>query len=331
MLGRKLKTSPPVPPDIPNKRVKLWFNKGILFYLNLNIYFAYSLWRSKSRIIYANDTDSLFGAFLGNLSGRKKLVFDAHEYFSEVPELQGKPLKQRLWRAVENLVIPKAKLCLTVSNLVAKAYQERFSKKFHLIRNISTSLREEKYEGTLPEKFVLYQGALNLGRGIELMIDSVPYFPEDLHLVIVGDGDVATELNMQAERSKHKYRIHFTGRQTPAKVSSITKRAILGLSLEEDLGFNYRAALPNKIFSYLHAEIPCICSDLPEMKSFVESNQIGRVLKSRNPLGLAKEVHHLIECREEFIPRIKTAKQNNNWSIEGEKLKQLVNNVMDNS
>ncbi|TXC78314.1 glycosyltransferase [Luteibaculum oceani] len=327
--GRKLKSSPSVPQDIAHKRYKLWFNSGFLFYLFLNLKFALSIKSSRSSLIYANDTDSLLGAYLGKLFSSRRIIFDAHEYFSEVPELQGKPLKQKLWQRVEELVIPKASICITVSNLVAKAYEERFQLKFHVIRNINDIQHSKLISIQLPDQYILYQGVLNLGRGIELMIDSLNELDESIHLVIVGTGDIEKDLKVKAELSPNNKRIHFTGRLSPEEVHGITEKALLGLSLEEDLGFNYRAALPNKIFSYLHAEIPCVCSALPEMSSLVLSQQIGEVVEDRTPESVAKTIQLVLSKREAYLPHIVKAKQEINWAAESEKLVGLINHVQD--
>lgn len=61
-------------------------------------------------------------------------------------------------------------------------------------------------------------------------------------------------------------KVKFIGAVSPAQLKLITPKADLGFSLEEDLGISYRYALPNKIFDYMHAGVPVLGTDLPEIK-----------------------------------------------------------------
>ena len=64
-------------------------------------------------------------------------------------------------------------------------------------------------------------------------------------------------------------------------LKSLTLKADAGVSFEEDMGLNYRYALPNKLFDYIQAQIPVFVSALPEMSSVVSDYQIGIVGKIR--------------------------------------------------
>ena len=56
----------------------------------------------------------------------------------------------------------------------------------------------------------------------------------------------------------------------------ITKFFDLGLSFEENSCLAYRYSLPNKVFDYIHAGIPVLSSDLPEMSNFIITNKVGQ-------------------------------------------------------
>ena len=90
------------------------------------------------------------------------------------------------------------------------------------------------------------------------------------------------------------------------------------MSLEEDLGLNYRYALPNKVFDYLHANIPVIIADLPEMRALIEKYSIGEVLHERSPEVLAKTI--LSMSQKSYTKELKLAKEKLNWSEEKKKL-----------
>jgi glycosyltransferase involved in cell wall biosynthesis len=49
------------------------------------------------------------------------------------------------------------------------------------------------------------------------------------------------------------------------------------LSLDRSTAGNFKFSLPNKLFDYLHAGIPVVCSDLPVAGRLVREERIGEV------------------------------------------------------
>jgi hypothetical protein len=87
LVGRKLKKSPPLNLPFKSKRLRLCFNRSAFFYAEYNLRLFFLLLFSKVDILLSNDTDTLLANYLASKIRRKKLVFDAHEIFPEVPEL----------------------------------------------------------------------------------------------------------------------------------------------------------------------------------------------------------------------------------------------------
>ena len=83
-------------------------------------------------------------------------------------------------------------------------------------------------------------------------------------------------------------KVKFLGRLPLLQLQQLTLKADLGISLEEDLGLNYRFALPNKLFDYIQAGVPVLVSNLPEMKKIVEHYQIGVIAESHQRKELAE-------------------------------------------
>ena len=94
-------------------------------------------------------------------------------------------------------------------------------------------------------------------------------------------------------------KVIFKGRLPPGDLFPITCAADLGISLEEDRGLNYRYALPNKLFDYIQARVPVLCTDLPEISRIVRAYGVGVATDERNPKKLAGIIRYMFGERSE--------------------------------
>ena len=117
----------------------------------------------------------------------------------------------------------------------------------------------------------------------------------------------------------------FLGKKTPEELKKLTLNATIGMSLEEDLGLNYRYALPNKIFDYLHANVPVITSDLPEMSALIEKYAFGEILYKRSPEVLASTIK--LMTKKSYAKELTFAKEKLNWAHEKKKLISIFNTL----
>jgi glycosyltransferase involved in cell wall biosynthesis len=284
----------------------------------------------KKDILLANDADTLLPNYLISKLFRKKLIFDSHELFSEIPELVNKPTVKRIWQLIENSIIPIIKNGITVSESIANHYKQKYNSQFEVMRNVP--FRTPIQQGRFPfnkgdKKVILYQGSVNVGRGLELMIDVIPFI-ENALFVIIGGGDITQQLKQKVEENKLSDKVIFLGRIAPKKLQVLTPLADVGISLEEGLGLNYRYTLPNKLFDYIQAQIPVIVSNLPEMSTIVKKYDVGIVLQERTTSYLAQQVTKiLLEGKEPWKDQLKNASEELNWQKESEKLIDFFNNL----
>jgi glycosyltransferase involved in cell wall biosynthesis len=110
---------------------------------------------------------------------------------------------------------------------------------------------------------------------------------EEAELWLVGDGDLTAQLKELVVEMKLESKVKFLGRLPLHQLHEVTRQADLGISLEEDLGLNYRFALPNKLFDYIQARVPVLVSNLPEMRHIVEHYQIGAIAETHQRKELA--------------------------------------------
>ncbi|MFB1039192.1 MAG: glycosyltransferase, partial [Polaribacter sp.] len=257
----------------------------------------------------------------------KKIVFDRHELFPEIPELVHRPKVKKVWLTLEKHILPKLKNNYTVCNSIAEFYKNKYHSNFTTIKNLPNKKPIEK--GVFPfntdnKKIILYQGALNVGRGIELMIETMHFLQNHL-LVLIGSGDISKSLKNKVSEENLNDKVFFLGKINPETLHKLTPLADLGLSLEEDLGLNYRFALPNKIFDYIQGEVPILVSNLPEMSKVISAYKVGEIVKNRTPEKLAKQIKEVLE--KEYTKELKLAKTALIWEQQEEKLIAIFNNL----
>ena len=329
IFGRKLeKDYPPFArhPAIQVIRFRLPFNRGKTFYLYYNFILFWVLLFTRKDIMLAVDMDTVLPNFIVAKLLRKRLVFDSHEFFSELPELQHRPGTKKIWQFLEKLILPRLKHCYTVSGAIAAEYQKLYGISCQVIRNVpqipkNSNLNPPVFPLPSNRKILIYQGVLNVGRNIEVMIEAMRYL-EGFVLVIAGDGDVSGQLQELADTLKLTgQKVFFTGRIPHNQLYGLTRQAYIGLSLEQDLGKNYRYALPNKLFDYIMAQVPQIITPLPEMVQIVSQYGTGKILHTVSARNLARIINDISETEyHRMRQNCRLAAQELNWENESKKL-----------
>jgi len=296
VYGRILPNTIPVSREYKIIRKKHFFNTNFLFYAEYNIRLFLFLLFKKFNIILSNDLDTLPACFFASKISNSDLVYDSHELFSEGPELQGRKFIQNFWRKLEDYFLPKVKKSYTVSQSIANFYDKKYQNKMGVIRNVplkKTDFLFEKVKYPKAKNTILYQGVLNPGRGIKPMISALNYI-DDLELVIIGYGKVEQDLKEFVLKEKMENRVHFLGRVDRDLLVNYTKLATLGMVLEEPLGLSFTFSLPNKLFDFIHAEIPIIAGNLPEITRIVNQYKVGVLVDDYNPKTIAKAIKNLL-------------------------------------
>jgi len=328
LLGRKKRNSPQLGEySFATKRFRLLFEKGPMFYACLNVRIFLFLLFAKADIFLSNDLDTLPANYLASKIRRKKLVYDSHELFTEVPELQGRPRIKAFWERIEKRILPNIKYSYTVCESIAAYYNQKYGIDMKLVRNLPT-----KKEIQIPfherGNVFIYQGVLNKGRGLEMLIESMVHLKE-YQLIIAGSGDIEDKLKHIAAEHKAD-NVVFAGRIPPDVLHALTCKAILGFSLEEDMGLNYRYALPNKIFDYIQAGVPVFVSNLPEMRAIVEAYEVGRFFQKKAAMQLAQEIMDITGNKTlllEYHLNCQKAACVLNWETESVRLMELFETI----
>ena len=315
LVGRRLKNSQLFENQyVKSHRFALVFNKGKLFYLEYNLRLFFWLLFQRVDIIGGIDLDSILPCYfsakiknilrgplsfgfwvLGFESTQKtkiKVVYDAHELFSETPEVVRRPKIRRFWLAVERFIVPKVDAAYTVSQSIVEEFEQRYGRRFDLIRNLpmrhvvsSKKIIFNKelgqninFEAHYKFKIILYQGALNEGRGLETAIEAMQ-FVENAELWLVGEGDLSQILRGMVALLNLQKKVKFLGFIVPDELPFYTAKADIGLLILEDKGLSYRYSLANKFLDYIQAEVPQICIQFPEYQRLNEQYNVAVLIE----------------------------------------------------
>ena len=323
-VGRELPGSMPFQKSYTHRRFKLWFKKGFLFYASYNLRLFWYLLFNSYDLYISNDLDTLLPNYLISRFKSKPLIYDAHEYFTGVPEIQDRPLVKKVWTSIERWIFPKLSDVITVNQSIASLYEDEYDKLVHVVRNISDSslpsdVKSRKELGLPENAFILInQGAgINVDRGMEEAIEALSLLPEKVVLLIVGNGDAVPSLKLMAEERNLQGRVIFKPRQPYLEMLQYTINADCGLSLDKPLSPNYKYSLPNKLFDFIKSGIPMVTSSVVEVKRVVEKYCIGEVCVDHKPETIANAVERVMsKGKEAYAQRLKQAADENNWETE---------------
>ncbi|MBI2281375.1 MAG: glycosyltransferase [Bacteroidetes bacterium] len=332
LVGRTQKTSLPIDRKYQTKRFNLWFNKGFLFYANYNVRLFWFLLFSKSTLLWSNDLDTLPANYLASKLKGIKLVYDSHEYFTEVPELVNRPKIQKIWLSIEQWIFPKLKNIATVSPQIANEYKAKYGINITVIRNLPIKLKEYYEVKNIKldrKKIIIYQGWVNVNRGLEPLIEAMQDI-ENAHLYIIGDGDIFDKIVQQILDLNLQDKITLLGKIPFEFLPHYTHQADLGVSLEENVGLNYTYALPNKLFDYINSGVPVLTSNLPEMEAIVTKYDVGETISTITPTAIAEKINQLLNDTEK-LARYSTncikAKEELCWENEEQKLYAFIKEI----
>lgn len=329
LIGYKRKHSIPLKNEkYRQKRFRLLFLKGGLFYAEYNIrLFLYLLFK-KADAVCAIDLDTILPCL--NISKWKKIrrIYDAHELFTEQKEIIRRPSIKRKWMKIENHAVPQFRFGYTVSESIADYLKKKYGVNYEVIRNV-TQLRNDLYTDSA-RQFVLYQGAVNEARGFEYLIPAMKWV--NSKLIICGDGNFMEQLKKLIRENNIADKVELKGMLSPGDLWNISQTAKVGITIIENEGLNQYFSLPNKFFDYLHAGIPQVAMNYPEYARINKQYEVAILLEDMNPKIIADAINNLL-TNNVLYKRLQDncllARQELNWQQEEKKLLKFYQSVFD--
>lgn len=253
------------------------------------------------------------------LQPKVELIYDAHELETETSGLKG--FRKVLFKFYEKIFIKSFRLIIVVSPSIEKWYRNKYG-----ISNIITvmncpyyqkvekqDLFREEFGISADSKIFLYQGALFFGRGIDVLLEAFSEINNPKFTIIfMGYGEMEDEVRKYASLYSN---IFFKNAVHPSIVLIYTSSADVGISLIQNVCLSYYYCLPNKLFEYLMAELPCIVSNMDEMTKYVNENGVGIVSKYATKESLIKSIFEMEKFNMQFFKKnVEIIKHKYSWS-----------------
>ncbi|MFM9974912.1 MAG: glycosyltransferase family 4 protein, partial [Beijerinckiaceae bacterium] len=176
---------------------------------------------------------------------------------------------------------------------------------------------------TPARRFAIFLSALAPWHGINTLLNAVahPDWPADLDLVIVGDGAQSAVVRQHAAKDK---RIRYMGLLPHKELSSLVRRATIGLSLVESLAERgLTEVYPLKLFEMMASGVPVIGTDVPGQREIIIKAKAGMLVPPQNAVALAKAVaalHANPERRTIGLAGVEAVKTGYSWAQRAEEL-----------
>lgn len=232
-----------------------------------------------------------------------KFYYDARENFAGIPDLeQGLRAAHEALIACERAMIGEADAVSTVSEPIADVLRENYglSERPSVFLNMPpltplagpSTVRDAAGLGA-DVPLVLYSGTMSWARGIETIIKGIAHMPPEAHLVVVSvplPHPMIPKLEALAAEHGVADRLHFVGPVSQDQLLHYLSGADVAIHPLPGGSPNHDAAMPNKLFEYLHAGLPLVVSDAKLMAAFVRDNGVGRVFTSEDPVSFGEQV-----------------------------------------
>jgi glycosyltransferase involved in cell wall biosynthesis len=296
------------------------FKKGMPFYAFATMRLFFYLLFKPCDVICCIDLDTMLPAFaVAKLRG-KKIVYDAHEYFSQQKEVVSRPRVYRVWHWIEKTLVPRIPVGYTVSQTIAEAFHQQYGVRYGVIMNC-TVLRPLPEPLPQPGKKLLYQGAVNEARGLEYLIPAMRQIDAQLH--IYGDGNFMEPCRQLIKQYGLEQRVFLMGKVLPEELGAITASASIGLNLVENNGLNQYFSLANKFFDYMHQALPQVSMDYPEYRRINNELEVAVLIEGVSEQNIINAVNKLLmdtASYRQLQHNCLRARENYCWQNEAAKL-----------
>jgi len=327
------------PEDVHIHRLKVFrgvknnnaFIKVVQVIQIISIIFSFCLKR-KIAIVDVHTLSMLpLGVLLKLIKGTV-LIYNIHELETEKYGWSG--FRKTAGKLCEKVLIGYADTVIVVNTKIADWYQQTYKIKPTVILNASYYMNYSENLGGLQTDFrfppgttvFVYVGSFSAGRSIEILLRVFSQIDTGEKVIIfIGYGSYQDKIIT----AQNKSRSIFYHPPLPAEnIPQYIHSAHYGIALIENVCLSYYYSLPTKVFDYISAGIPTICSDLPEISNLVRRHHIGIIVSQLNTSGVMEVILNANQKDSwQYRENVRKIQSIYNWKNEEEKLKTIYRSI----
>jgi len=250
-----------------------------------------------ANVVHANDLDTLPAGYVLARRWSARLVYDAHELYSEF-EASPPPLTRRLTLALEGGLARRADAVVTVSEGLAAELLRRLRLRRAPLVVVNAPTREERplhvfERGPLR---AIYQGRLGPGRDLAdlLAVAGAEGVVLSIRIPLADPG----QLRKIVARRGLDRSITVLDPVAPDRVVEALTEFEVGLLFDRPESRNSELSLPNKLFEYLMAGLAVVAPRLESIGPLVDRERVGVTFEPGSRDGLIRALEQLAADRE---------------------------------
>jgi glycosyltransferase involved in cell wall biosynthesis len=264
------------------------------------------------------------------------VVYDVHEDY--VTSIRQKPYLPPLARSLLSSVWDRPELLLSRSFTIVLA-ERYYAERFPTGETILNYPIKEYFADMPPERkgsHVLYTGVVGEDRGALIYADLARLLDDTaVHVLGRCPEDLAAKMYQRAASGRERLRIDVVGAHVPyEQILDAYKQDnwVAGLVIFPPTP-SYIKTEPTKVFEYMAAGIPIICSNFPRWQSLVEGAGAGISVNPLDSNALLAAIRHLVSHPEEAQQMGRNGRRaferQYNWETQARKLLDLYRQILE--
>jgi len=298
--------------------------------------------RERPTVVVAENYFTTLPGWISAKLCRAKLIYDAYELIIPDPTYRMSK-RDRFWYLLERWTVRRADLVIAANEERARLMAEHYflNRTPVVMHNIpastNTKARREDALQQFPvlsrrrpdEVLVLYQGNVDLSRGIDRFVRALAYLGPEYRMVIVGGGPDLELLREIGQPFEREGRLVMLGRVQHERLPSITALADVGIVTYPFQGLNNIYCSPNKIFEYAQAGLPVVATNQPPLRRLVESYAIGELIGEHDSVEeVARKIREVVKNKSQYVKGLARFLEDHRWESEAERVRAVIADLL---